>query len=240
MLRVFVALLAWAGCLLAAEGAQAVNVVGGPRDDVLVGTLFSDRLDALAGDDVIYGLGGADVISAGAGDDGVVGDGDCPSDSIVSSIYCSPGEGAGDELAGGPGRDVLDGGVGADTLVGEADGDDLAGGPGDDVLDGGGGWDQLSGGADADRLDGGAGSDVVDGGAGADRLTGGMGSDLVFGGPGNDTIMERDGYRDTVTCGGGRDRVAADSSDHVASSCETVVRPGGTSDGRRKRPRGSA
>ena len=46
------------------------------------------------------------------------------------------------------------------------------------------------------------------GGAGNDRLTGGSGKDTISGGTGNDTISARDGVRDLVSCGPGRDVVS--------------------------------
>jgi hypothetical protein len=43
-------------------------------------------------------------------------------------------------------------------------------------------------------------------------------------GGGNDTISARDGTRDTIDCGGGRDKVTADRTDKVSSNCERVTR----------------
>lgn len=54
------------------------------------------------------------------------------------------------------------------------------------------------------------------------RLRGGPGPDVLRGGPGNDTVLVRDGGRDTVRCGAGRDRVLADRRDVVARDCEIV------------------
>jgi hypothetical protein len=49
--------------------------------------------------------------------------------------------------------------------------------------------------------------------------------DNFSGGPGNDVIdvMHYRSARDRVVCGGGFDRVAADSKDVVAPDCEKVV-----------------
>ena len=55
-------------------------------------------------------------------------------------------------------------------------------------------------------------------------MTGGPGLDLLDGGPGNDTINARDGARDTIRCGAGKDTVAADKKDIIARGCEKVVR----------------
>src|SRR6478736_5149414 len=46
-----------------------------------------------------------------------------------------------------------------------------------------------------------------------DHLNGGKGHDVRDGNSGNDTINARDGQRDVVNCGSGRDRVRADKRD---------------------------
>jgi len=110
-----------------------------------------------------------------------------------------------DVIRGTGDDDVLRGAGGADRLLGFGDDDRLYGGPGADVL---------TGGDDDDRLYG---------GAGADRLIGGDDDDLVVGGAGPDLILARDGERDDVRCGAGRDRVVADQLDRL-TGCETVDR----------------
>ncbi len=69
----------------------------------------------------------------------------------------------------------------------------------------------------------GPGHDAVFGQSGADRMLGGRGRDRLDGGPGADVHLARDGERDRVTCGRGRDVVYADQSDGVAADCERVV-----------------
>lgn len=101
------------------------------------------------------------------------------------------------------------------TLHGTAHADRLAGTAHDDVLNG------LAG---NDILRGGAGNDVLRGGAGNDLLIGGPGRDTMLGGAGNDVIRARDGQRDRVDCGTGRDVVYADRRDVVARDCERVKR----------------
>jgi Ca2+-binding RTX toxin-like protein len=101
---------------------------------------------------------------------------------------------------------TLSGTARADRLVGTARNDLLYGLRGNDVLLGGKGNDVLSGGP---------GNDVLDGGTGLDRL---------YGGPGNDTLRARDGQRDVVDCGPGRDAATVDRLDRV-SGCEIVRRP---------------
>ena len=74
-----------------------------------------------------------------------------------------------------------------------------------------------------DRLYGRGGNDTLYGGAGNDLLDGGLGLDRLFGGTGNDTIRARDGRRDVVDCGPGRDTAVVDRRDAVRG-CETVRR----------------
>lgn len=116
----------------------------------------------------------------------------------------------GDLIRGLAGNDVLKGGAGDDCLYGDS---------GNDILDGGAGDDKLYGGSGNDALSGGPGADTLDGGAGNDRLTGGPGANKLVGGRGNDTINARNGTKDVVNCGKGRDRVRADRSDKL-SGCE--------------------
>jgi Ca2+-binding RTX toxin-like protein len=84
--------------------------------------------------------------------------------------------------------------------------------------------DSLLGLGGADTILGLAGNDFLDGGAGNDTLVGGPGQDTLFGRGGNDVLSVRDGQRDRVSCGPGRDRVIADRTDVVARDCEHVVR----------------
>jgi Ca2+-binding RTX toxin-like protein len=93
-------------------------------------------------------------------------------------------------------------------------GDRLTGTPFADILRGRGG---------NDRLDGRSGNDYLDGGPGRDTLIGGLGDDRLNGGSGDDLLLARDNRRDTLTCGGGRDRVVADTRDRIASDCENVI-----------------
>ncbi len=91
-------------------------------------------------------------------------------------------------------------------LTGTQRGDVLRGTSGPDVLRGLGGADRLYG------LDG---NDVLFAGRGRDRL---------FGGRGRDVMYARDGARDIVTCGSGRDLVHADRADRIGRDCELVRR----------------
>lgn len=94
-----------------------------------------------------------------------------------------------------------------------------------DVLRGTSRADRIRGLAGNDRLHGYRGRDVLDGGAGADVLVGGPDRDVLRGGPGNDTIHARDGARDSVLCGAGRDTVVRDALDVLARDCERPSLP---------------
>lgn len=65
--------------------------------------------------------------------------------------------------------------------------------------------------------------DGLEGGSGNDRLKGGPDKDTFYGGAGNDRISARDGTREKVDCGKGRDRAKVDRRDRV-KHCEKVLR----------------
>jgi Ca2+-binding RTX toxin-like protein len=104
--------------------------------------------------------------------------------------------------------------AGGKKINGTAKADRLTGTAGADTIHGGGGNDHIKGGAGADKLYGDAGNDTVNAGPGRDS---------VLGGSGKDTIQARDGERDVIDCGSGRDTVVADKTD-VVKGCETVKR----------------
>lgn len=105
--------------------------------------------------------------------------------------------------------------VRSDREDGTESGDEIEGQAGDDEIDGEAGDDELCGRS---------GDDDINGGAGDDDISGGRGHDRISGGRGNDHIFVRDGERDRVTCGPGRDTVRADKRDAVAKDCEKVAR----------------
>jgi hypothetical protein len=100
------------------------------------------------------------------------------------------------------------------NLRGNARANRLVGGANADTIRGGGGNDRIIGNGGADRLYGDAGNDSIAPGGGADS---------VFGGAGNDVVSARDGQRDVIDCGAGRDSVVADRID-VVRGCEKVTR----------------
>ncbi len=120
-------------------------------------------------------------------------------DDQISTIENVRGGLGADTLTGDAQDNTLDGGLGADTLTGGAGDDTLNGGAGDDTLNGGAGDDTLNGGAGADTLNGGADDDVyeavnpatnsVAGASVADTVTdtGGTGDKLYYAAPDDDT-----------------------------------------------------
>ena len=150
----------WFGA--AADPAGPPAVLGAGGDDVIEGTVFSDRLYGRRGDDEIDGARGEDDIVGGGGDD---------------------------VLDGGGGQDRIWGGAGRDALNGGAVGDLLSGGGGSDRLKGGGGGDEMYGGGGRDVVSGQRGGDVMSGGAGGDRMRGGGGDDFLQGDEGDDLLI---------------------------------------------------
>jgi hypothetical protein len=108
------------------------------------------------------------------------------------------------------------------TILGSKFDDNIWGTPGADTIDAEAGNDIADGGRGNDAVQGGPGNDELGGGFGDDVLDGGPGSDFLEGGAGNDLIRSRDGVRDSVSCGAGRDTVIADAVDFVAADCERI------------------
>ena len=69
-----------------------------------------------------------------------------------------------------------------------------------------------------DRLEGGAGNDTLGGGNPKAR-----GRDRIFGGPGRDEIYARDGVRDYINCGPGKDVVSYSDRSDRAVGCEKRI-----------------
>jgi len=84
--------------------------------------------------------------------------------------------------------------------------------------------DLLRGSKGADRILGLGADDRLYGLAGNDVIVGGPGADKMFGGTGNDRLEARDGTKDLVDCGPGRDTAIVDNIDAI-TSCEKEVRP---------------
>jgi Tol biopolymer transport system component len=214
------------------------NLTGSGFPDRLTGNGAANTLTGSGGDDTLEGSGGMDLLQGGDGNDRAVGgDGDDRVLGEAGNDVLSGSDGN-DEVRGGTGQDDLSGDQGNDQLFGESEADVASGGPGDDrvlgndgpdILSGGEGNDDVRGGASGDRLAGEAGEDSLLGEAGRDTITGGESSDLLLGGDGNDRILARDGLRDRVNGGPGRDRGTIDRGQDRVSGLESV---------RKRRPKG--
>ncbi|WP_199249486.1 calcium-binding protein [[Phormidium] sp. ETS-05] len=93
-----------------------------------------------------------------------------------------------DRILGTDDKDVANGNMGNDTLIGVGGDDFLRGGQGDDILYGDDGNDILNGNRGNDDVRGGNGNDVLRGGEGNDTLTGGDGNDILMGDKGSDFL----------------------------------------------------
>ncbi len=181
----------------------AAALRAGPCVNQKIGTAKADKIAGTIAGDRIFGLGAADAISGFQGQDCLAG-----------------GPGA-DRLDGGADDDTVTAGTGDDVLIGGDGRDRLFGQAGDDRLLGGTGDDMLAGGSGNDRLQGGSGANRMFGEAGNDRIVAGTGLNAIDGGSGNDVIEARNGRRDSIRCGTGRDRVRAERVDRL-SGCESV------------------
>jgi Ca2+-binding RTX toxin-like protein len=99
---------------------------------------------------------------------------------------------------------------GHDVLFGTHSADQIYGYGGDDIISG------LRG---SDLIYGGRGEDALWGSYGADNLYGRSGTDDLHGMGGDDYISAKDGRRELVDCGPGRDWFNTDSFD-VVRNCE--------------------
>jgi hypothetical protein len=110
-----------------------------------------------------------------------------------------------------------------DRLTGDGAGEVIVGFGARDRLRGRGGHDCLIGGKGGDRLDGEEGNDRLTGGSGGDVLVDREGFNAFDAGRGNDYVNARNGVREPVLCGRGRDRARVDRRDRVRS-CERLSR----------------
>lgn len=147
-------------------------------------------------------------------------------------------------VLGGPGDDVLiarssdaggESGFSREgamtTLVGNAGNDTLIGGFFPEALFGGTGADMLYGRGGRDTIFGGRGGDLLVGNSQGDVLSGDRGHDKLRADAGRDALYTRDGVRDVLMGGKGRDRARVDHVDRLRyvegsisarPSCKTV------------------
>lgn len=199
-------------------------VLGGPGDDTLRGRDGQDVLNGGPGADAMYG--GSSFASAtaeveeqeidivtyagrmndvfvdqdGVADDGELGEGDMVAGDIET-------------IVGGRGNDRLTGKAVHESFfeqVAYPFGTDLYGGQGSDILRGGPAGQLLWGAQGDDVLRGAGGRDFLEGRKGDDTVVGGPGPDRLHGNDGSDTLRARDGRRDHLFGGDGRDRAQID------------------------------
>lgn len=111
-----------------------VYITGGPGDDLISGSIYSDQIFGGDGNDEVYGMAGDDFIDGGNGND---------------------------QIYGGYGNDSILGAAGDDEVYGDVGDDRMFGGDGNDRLYGEDGNDLFAGGMGADRFYGGKGNDRV-------------------------------------------------------------------------------
>lgn len=137
-----------------------------------------------------------------------------PRRSAVGGGGGAPGLGCHGDISGTAGKDRLMGTRRDDRLFGRGGRDRIFGLAGNDCIEGNRGRDRLLGGID---------NDLISGGGARDVIRPGPGEDLAIGGRGRDLIKSRDGERDRVVCGKGRDVAKVDRVD-VVEGCERVLR----------------
>ena len=198
---------------------NAPDIVGTDQGETLRGGINSERIFALGGNDIAQGNPGSDWVDGGQGRDTLSGG---SGNDLLTGETCN------NERCDAPESDVLRGGSGNDTLEGNqcranTYPEECPDGRANDRLYGENGNDELHLHAPGTTLaDGGNGSDGIHGSDGSDVIVGGTGNDTITAFAGNDRINVRDGERDTVNCGAGRDTVRADRRDRLRG-CESVT-----------------
>jgi hypothetical protein len=145
-------------------------------------------------------------------------------------------------IRGGPNHDQLSGTNNADYIKGNGGADDIDGKKGNDTISGGKGNDSMRGGRGGDSVGGGPASDVAWGNQGRDTLLadievknprsrqaakakGGRKPNKLLGAKGNDTFRARNGKRDIIRGGPGRDKAYVDRVDDVQGVEKKVIPP---------------
>ncbi|WP_272490641.1 calcium-binding protein [Mesobacterium pallidum] len=144
-------------------------IEGGLHDDLIHGGAQGDTIYGGDGADTIYSEGGIDIVYGGTGNDSIYDDGQSGTYG-ADSFY---GQGGDDLISSGSDQgasNLLDGGIGNDTLSGGAGDDTLLGGDNDDELTDWGGDDVMEGGAGLDLFHIRAGQDTITGGADHDTF----------------------------------------------------------------------
>ncbi|MDJ0822060.1 MAG: Hint domain-containing protein [Paracoccaceae bacterium] len=167
-------------------GDDRDTIDGGGENDTLDGGIDDDMIMGGQGDDSLIGSHGSDTLDGGQGNDTLDG-------SNLAVLELTDDIDVNTEND----RDLLQGFLGDDSLIGGDDDDTLMGGSGNDFLDGGIDEDSLMGGDDDDTLIGGQGEDTLNGGSGVDSLDAGDGRDRII------VDSASDGTGDVVDGGSG-------------------------------------
>jgi Ca2+-binding RTX toxin-like protein len=202
------------------------GLAGGAFGDILTGDGGPNPMNGAGGNDLMNGEGGADQMTGGAGNDQVSGgDGNDKLDGGLGA----------DRLRGGLGGDVVLGGAQNDRLYADLGNDSINGGSGVDTADYSGatavkvnlakkkalglGTDVVGlvevviGSSKGDVLIGDGRANRILGGGGNDTIAPGKGKDTASAGAGRDKILAKDGTRDRLNGGPGRDSGRVDRID---------------------------
>jgi Ca2+-binding RTX toxin-like protein len=209
---------------LFSPATAAIFATGNGANNRLIGDVFNNTLDGLAGADTMAGGSGNDTyVVDDTGDviEELVNQG--TTDTVRSSIdFMLGAELERLELTGSARNGT--GNTGNNRITGNAQDNRLDGGTGNDTLDGGTGMDYLTGGDGNDSLIGGVGADSMSGGKGNDTLTGGVGADtFVFDALLGSTNVDR--ITDMVATGSVQDHFWLDDGIFTAFTGRTAIDP---------------
>ncbi|MEG4347706.1 calcium-binding protein [Microcoleus sp. A003_D6] len=215
-------------------GIERTTLLGGGGNDSLVGGLGEfgagrNFFDGGDGNDTIRVFATQDTALGGAGDDFI---------SSGTTVNVTLSGGAQSSFGGFAGRNLLDGGVGNDTIVAAFASDTMIGGDNNDSLSGT--FTNAAGGDGEDTIDAtraiftGTGTALVtlDGGLGNDLLTGYTNptgstftvTNLMNGGVGNDRIIFGTQRDSLIGASDGNDTISfASTVDFITAAARTVV-----------------
>jgi Ca2+-binding RTX toxin-like protein len=165
-----------------------------------------------SGNDTLTGSGSDNLLDGGAGIDLL--DESAATNDLLVDLWNEQGAGNGNDTLSG--FENVMGGSGNDTLIGNDEANILNGGLGNDSIMGGSGNDTLLGGDGNDALDGGEGNDWLDSGSGDDVLAGNDGADTLMAEDGNDTLLGGNGD-DLLNGGNGDDSLSGDAGNDTLS-----------------------
>ena len=184
-----------------AGGSNTID--GGAGNDYIATNISywnTSLVNATTGTSLISGGDGNDTIRAGGNSDTIFGG---AGDDLITSVTSQGGMGI-DSISGDAGNDTIQGSLGNDNISGGAGDDKITDWGGNNTIDGGDGNDQIStlyysgnntitGGSGNDIITAGSGNDSISGDDGDDKLYGNYGNDWISGGNGNDILYGGNG-----------------------------------------------